>query len=69
MEIKIYGHRYNYNGFDKNIFAILSFFAFYLIPIDNIQLNKLKLFINRDADPYNITKIYHTFGNNLIYLI
>ena len=69
MEIKIYGHRYNYNGFDKNIFAILSFFAFYLIPIDNIQLNKLKLFINRDTDPYNITKIYHTFGNNLIYLI
>ena len=46
MEIKIYGHRYNYNGFDKNIFAILSFFAFYLIPIDNIQLNKLKIFIN-----------------------
>jgi hypothetical protein len=33
MEIKIYGHRYNYNGFDKNIFAILSFFAFYLILI------------------------------------
>ena len=46
MEINIYGHRYNYNGFDKNIFAILSFFAFYLIPIDNIKLNKLKIFIN-----------------------
>ena len=31
--IEIYGKKYNYNGFDKNVFAILSFISFYLIKV------------------------------------
>lgn len=43
--IRIYGHKYNYNGVEKNIFAQLSFIAFYLIPIENLKSNILKIFI------------------------
>ena len=43
--IEIYGKKYNYNGFDKNVFAILSFISFYLIPFDSQYLKKIKVFI------------------------
>ena len=41
MKIKRYGLTYSYNGFEKNIFALLSFIGFYLIPIDCLKSNKL----------------------------
>ena len=44
--IEYYGHKYHYNGFDKNIFSILSFIIFYLIRFENIKSNQLKIIIN-----------------------
>lgn len=44
--IEIYGNKYFYSGFDKNIFSILSFIIFYLIPFDSIRNNKIKEFIS-----------------------
>ena len=44
MNIELYGKKYNYNGFDKNLFAIFSFVCFYLIPFEKLHsqiLNKI----------------------------
>ena len=45
MKIEIYGQRYNYNGIDKNIFAILSFISFFLIPFEKCHSKRLISFI------------------------
>ena len=46
MDIEKYGKTYNYNGFDKNFFSFCSFTAFYLIPIEKIQITQIKRIIN-----------------------
>jgi len=44
-KIEIYGQRYNYNGIDKNIYAILSFIGFFLIPFEKCYSKQLIIFI------------------------
>ena len=85
MDITIYGRKYNYNGFDKNIFALLSFIGFYLIPIDFLNSNKLNLFIKLATNytqgiycvhttiAYYATKLFHLkrnlYGCIIIYIL
>ena len=71
-EIQKYGHEYNYNGFEKNIFAMFSFFVFYLIPIENIKSNKLIIFINivskYTQGIYCLHLIANYFASNIIHI-
>ena len=64
MKIKIYGYTYSYNGFEKNIFALLSFIGFYLIPIDCLKSNKLKIFIKYAS---NYTQGIYCIHTTIIY--
>ena len=42
ISIEKYGRAYNYNGVDKNVFAIFSFIGFYLLPFEISQSKNLK---------------------------
>ena len=71
-EIQKYGHKYNYNGLEKNIFAMFSFFVFYLIPIEYIKSNKLIIFINivskYTQGIYCLHPIANYFATNIIHI-
>ena len=70
--IETYGKTYNYNGFDKNFFAIFSFISFYLIPFEKIQSDKLKTFIiiisNYTQGIYYIHPIIISYTTKYLYL-
>ena len=70
--IENYGKTYNYNGFDKNFFAIFSFISFYLIPFEKIQSDKLKTFIiiisNYTQGIYYIHPIIISYTTKYLYL-
>lgn len=84
MDIENYGHTYNYNGIDKNIFSLIIFIGFYLIPFNKCNSDKLKIIIKLITNytqgiycihpivSYYLTKflsVKHTvFGCTLIYI-
>ena len=72
LKIEKYGSKYNYNGFDKNFFAVFSFIGFYLIPFDSIKSNKLKIFIkfasNYTQGIYCLHPIMRYYTTNFFHL-
>lgn len=70
--IEIFGKKYNYNGFDKNLFAFFSFIGFYLIPFDKFQYNYIikiiKLISNYTQGIYCLHPIIISFATKILHL-
>ena len=70
-KIKKYGNKYNFNGFDKNIFATFLLIFFYLIPINLIKSYKIKTIIelvsNYTQGIYCIHPLTDYYGKKLFH--